>query len=597
MDRAPADPATSSTTAFVKHTGELLHCIDQLSSLDSIRGITYEELAEKVLTNTFNLVVVGQFKRGKTTLINALLGADILPVAVVPLTSIVTVMKYGEALRLNVYYNDGSVTEITSENLSEYVTERGNPKNAKDVSEVVVTYPSPYLMGGVQIIDTPGVGSIYEHNTDIAYQCLPKSDAALFLLSVEQPLSKAELDFLRDVREYSNRIFFLLNKVDYFSEADLLESIEFSKTVLREAMGREVRIFPVSAKLALEGKLSNADELLSKSLLPQFSEVLNSFLMEERGKILILSVTNNLLRMLSQARFELELEMKSLTIPLEELKEKIKTFEGRKKEVLAEKKDFDLLLDGEIKRIIKNVLEEDLNAHGKELRLKAETSLEEYYRESTSMSLKELNRHLEKHVISEVRQAFNSWRGIEDEKLAKMFEGACKRFITKIDDTVDSLLKFSSELFAVPFDTIEAAALWSVKTGFYYKFKDEPVSLELLVSSLTFSLPKFIGEKIVLKKMKEFLHQVINMQSGRIHYDFAERLDKSKLDFRWEMLQRIEATIEGIGTAIDKGISERGMSEKGVQERTRIVLARLPRLKAIGDKLLSVSKQVGTCNS
>jgi|GEM_PF-87490 len=597
LDRVPADPAASSTIEFVRHTGEVLYCIDQLSSLDSIRGIAYEELTEKVLTNAFNLVVVGQFKRGKTTLINALLGADILPVAVVPLTSIVTVMKYGEALRLNVYFNDGRVAEIKPESLSEYVTERGNPKNAKDVSEVVITYPSPYLMGGVQIIDTPGVGSIYEHNTDVAYQYLPKSDAALFLLSVDQPLSKAELDFLRDVREYSNRIFFLLNKVDYFSEADLLESIEFSKTVLRKAMGTEVRIFPVSAKLALEGKLSAAEQLLSKSLLPQFSEVLNNFLMEEKGKILILSVANNLLRLLSQARFELELEMKSLATPLEELKEKITTFEGKKKEVLAEKKDFDLLLDGEIKRIIKDVLEEDLNVYGKELRLKTETSLEEYYRESTSMSLKELNMHLEEHVISEVRQAFNAWRGIEDEKLAKMFEGVCKRFITKIDETVDSLLKFSSELFAVPFNAVEAEALWSVKTGFYYKFKDEPVSLELLVSSLTFSLPKFIGEKIILKKMKEFLHQVIDMQSGRIRYDFAERLDKSKLDFRWEMLKRIEATIEGISTAIDKGISQRSMSEKGLQERTQIVLALLHRLNEIGDKLLSVNKQAGTCNA
>src|SRR5208283_5128979 len=201
------------------------------------------------------------------------------------------------------------------------------------------------------------------------------------------------------------------------------------------------------------------------------------------------------------------------------------------------------------------------------------------------MSLKELNMHLEEHVISEVRQAFNAWRGIEDEKLAKMFEGVCKRFITKIDETVDSLLKFSSELFAVPFNAVEAEALWSVKTGFYYKFKDEPVSLELLVSSLTFSLPKFIGEKIILKKMKEFLHQVIDMQSGRIRYDFAE------------MLKRIEATIEGISTAIDKGISQRSMSEKGLQERTQIVLALLHRLNEIGDKLLSVNKQAGTCNA
>ena len=564
---------------------------------ESIRGCPCEDLREKIETNTFNLVVVGQFKRGKTSLINALLGADILPVAVVPLTSIVTIMKYGDALRITVHFNDGRVTEIKSESLPDYVTERGNPKNAKDVSEVVITYPSPYLRGGVQIIDTPGVGSVYQHNTDVAYQYLPKSDAALFLLSVDQPLSKAELDFLKDVREYSNRIFFLLNKADYFCEADLRESMDFSKNVLKEAMGADVRIFPVSAKLALEGKLSGAEGLVKKSLLPQFSEVLNNFLMEEKGKILILSVANNLLRLISRARFELELEIRSLATPLEELKEKIQTFEERKKEVLAEKSDFDLLLDGEIKRINKNVLDEDLNAYGKELRLNAETSLEEYYRENTGLSLKELRKHLEEHIISEVRQEVNAWRGTEDEKLAKTFETACKRFITKIDETVDALLKFSSELFAVPYDAVRAEAIWSTKSRFYYKFAEQPVGLEIITSSLTLSLPKFIGEKIIIRKMKEYLHRVITMQLCRIGSDFEERLIKSKLDFRWEMLQRIEAAIEGIGAAIDKGMSQRSKSEKEATGRKNEVSDVLARLDGIKGSLMKLREELGAVSS
>jgi len=585
------EPATMSDYQRLKV--ELIRCIDDILGIGAMRGCPCEELREKIETNTFNLVVVGQFKRGKTSLINALLGEDILPVAVVPLTSIVTIMKYGDALRIVVHFNDGRVAEIKTESLPEYVTERGNPKNEKDVSEVVINYPSPYLRGGVQIIDTPGVGSVYEHNTDVAYRYLPKSDAALFLLSVDQPLSKAELEFLKDVREYSKRIFFLLNKADYFCEADLRESMEFSKNVLKEAMVTDIRIFPVSAKLALEGKLSGAEDIVEKSLLPQFSEVLNTFLMEEKGKILILSVTNNLLRLLSQARFELELEIKSLTTPLEELKEKIQTFEERKKEVLTEKSDFDLLLDGEIKKIMKNVLDEDLNAYGQELRLKAEANLDEYYRENTGLSLKELHKHLEEHIISEVRQAVNAWRGTEDEKLAKTFETACKRFIIKIDETVDSLLKFSSELFAVPYDAVKAEALWSTKSKLYYKFTEQPVGLEIITSSLTLSLPKFIGEKIIIRKMKEYLHRVITIQLCRIGSDFEKRLTKSKLDFRWEMLQRIEATIEGIGAAIKKGMSQRSKSEKGANERKNEVSDILTRLDAIKDRLMKLREALG----
>lgn len=589
--------ASSALSSYSQLKEELLRSIDEMLVIDAVRSCPCEELREKVEANTFNLVVVGQFKRGKTSLINALLGADILPVAVVPLTSIVTIMKYGEALRIMVHFNDGRISEIKNESLPEYVTEKGNPKNEKDVSEVVITYPSPYLRGGVHIIDTPGVGSVYEHNTDVAYQYLPKSDATLFLLSVDQPLSKAELDFLKDVREYSNRIFFLLNKADYFSEADLWESTEFSKGVLMEAMGTEVRIFPVSAKLALEGKLSGAEGLIKKSLFPQFSDVLNNFLVEEKGKILLLSVVNNLLRAISQARFELDLEIKSLSTPIEELEEKIKTYEKKKKEVLTDKGDFDLLLAGEIKRITKNVLDEDLNAYGQELRSKTEASLDKFYREESGLSLKELHKHLEEHVISEVRKAVNAWRGIEDEKLAKTFEAACKRFIVNIDETVDSLLKFSSELFAVPYDAVKAEALWSTKSRFYYKFTEQPVGLEIITSSLTLSLPKFIGEKIIIKKMKEYLQRVITMQLCRIGSDFEERLDRSKLDFRWEMLQRIEATIEGIGTAIAKGMSQRSRSEKEATERKKEVTELLAQLDGIKDSLMKLRENLGAISN
>ena len=265
--------------------------------------------------------------------------------------------------------------------------------------------------------------------------------------------------------------------------------------------------------------------------------------------------------------------------------------------MLIEKNDFDLLLDGEIKRIMKNVLDEDLNAYGRELRLKAEANLDKYYRENTGLSLNELHKHLEDHIISEVRQAVNAWRGIEDEKLAKTFEIACKRFIIRIDEIVDSLLNFSSELFAVPFDTVKAEALWSMKSSFYYKFKEQPVGLEIITSSLAFSLPKFIGKKIIIKKMKEYLRRVITMQLCRIGSDFEERLNKSKLDFRWEMLQRIEATREGIGAAIEKGIMQRSKSEKEATKRRNQVSDILARLNDIRDSLMTLRGDLGVISN
>jgi len=572
---------------------ELLRSIDEMLSMESIRGCPCEELREKIETNIFNLVVVGQFKRGKTSLINALLGAEILPVAVVPLTSIVTIMAYGEILRIKVFFNDGRVTEIKPKSLPDFVTEKGNPKNIKDVSEVIITYPSPYLKDGVRLIDTPGVGSIYQHNTDVAYRYLPKSDAALFLLSVDQPMGKAELDFLNDVKEYSGKIFFLLNKADYLNESELRESVDFSRNILREAMTSEARIFPISAKVALEGKLQDSEELLQKSLLPGFSDTLNTFLMEEKGKVLIVSAANNLLRTISQARLELELEMKSLITPLEELQRKIKAFEAEKEKALLEKQDFDVLLDAEIKRLIKNSLEEDINGFRKDLAVHETAHIEEQFNQLKSLPLREIRDSLEQAIIEHVRQAFNTWRAIEDERLAKAFENICKRFVTKIDNTVDALLKFSSDLFEIPYEAVKTDALWSDKSRFTYKFKDQPVGIEIVASSLTLALPKFIGDKIILKKMTGYLHRVIDLQSARIGYDFEKRLDKSKLDFRWEMLQRIEATIEGIGTAVEKGLTQRSKGEEELEKRKRELSETAKRLDGVKEKLMKIKEQAG----
>jgi GTP-binding protein EngB required for normal cell division len=578
----------SAMTAYPHLKGGLLRCIDEMLALECIRGCPCEELREKVETNTFNLVVVGQFKRGKTSLINALLGADILPVAVVPLTSIATVMVYGEALRIKVFFNDGNVAEIKPESLSEYVTEKGNPGNVRDVDEVIVTYPSHYLRGGVRLIDTPGVGSIYQHNTDVAYRYLPKADAVLFLLSVDQPLGRAELDFLKDVREYAGKIFFLLNKADYLDENDLGESIDFSKGVLKEAMGQEVRVFPLSAKLARDGEFNKSADMIKKSGLPIFSDTLNTFLMEEKGKVLIVSVADSLLRMISQTRLELELELKSIAMPVVELQEKIAAFETKKQEIMLEKQDFDILLDGETKRLSTDVLDADITRFRREFLERERVYLEEQFSRAKPLPSRELARTIQEAIVSRVKQSFNVWRAGEDDRLAEAFEAICGRFTVKLNDIVDSLLKFSSDLFEIPYEAVGTGALWSAKSRFYFKFREQPGGIEIVASSLTFALPKFIGDRIIHKKMQDYLVRATDLQLGRSGNDFEERIQKSKLDFRWEMLQRIEATIEGIGTAVEKGMMKRNRSEAELESRNRELGLSLKALDTMRKRLTEI---------
>jgi len=308
--------------------------------------------------------------------------------------------------------------------------------------------------------------------------------------------------------------------------------------------------------------------------------------------VLLLSVSSSLLRVLSQALFELGLEMKSLTIPVEELKVKIEIFEKKKKEVMREKQDFDILLDGEVDRLVKKGLVEDLEEFKQETTTVLTAGLGAFYRDNKSLSSRELNSAMETFVIDEVKNAYNNWWAKEDGKLASAFEAICSRFIMKINETVDALFKFSSELFAIPFETFKAEELWTVKPSFYYKFKEEPVMLEVLSKSFTLSLPKFVGDKIILKKMKEYLFEMLDTQGGRVRYDFVERLDKSKLDFRWEMFERLEATIKGISSAIEKGMNQKSKGEKAVEERKAVLLEAEKRLNKVKDNLTQIRQQV-----
>ena len=182
---------------------------------------TMDMLARKLEANSFNLAVLGQFKRGKTTFINALLGAKVLPTAIVPLTSIVTIVKYGREPAVTVVFNGGATEAVTPDRLPDYVTESGNPKNVKGVRHVEVSYPSGYLRDGFSIIDTPGIGSTFAHNTATTYGFLSRIDAAVFMLSVDPPISDVEMQFLADVSRNSGKFFFIMNKIDYVDEDDL----------------------------------------------------------------------------------------------------------------------------------------------------------------------------------------------------------------------------------------------------------------------------------------------------------------------------------------------------------------------------------------
>lgn len=119
------------------------------------------------------------------------------------------------------------------------------------------------------------------------------------------------------------------------------------------------------------------------------------------------------------------------------------------------------------------------------------------------------------------------------------------------------------------------------------------MGLEILTSSLTYALPRFIGDRVVLDRIKDYARRSIDAQAGRLRYDFIQRIDKGKLDFGWQMRREIEAAIDGIDAAIRKGIDLRDSSVKEVEARKQALLAQAGRLDGVKESLARMRTGLG----
>ncbi|MGZ4428934.1 MAG: dynamin family protein [Nocardioidaceae bacterium] len=144
---------------------------------DGADRVSVEELLRRLEADLFRVVVAGEAKRGKSTLINAMLGQEVLPMGVVPLTAIPTTVAHGPRPELILTFADGRRDVRPLAELAEYVTEAGNPRNQWQVSTADVRLPAPLLASGVELVDTPGTGSVHDHNTAQAHAARERMDA------------------------------------------------------------------------------------------------------------------------------------------------------------------------------------------------------------------------------------------------------------------------------------------------------------------------------------------------------------------------------------------------------------------------------------
>jgi GTP-binding protein EngB required for normal cell division len=263
-------------------------------------------LLSRLAEDRFNLAVVGQFKRGKSSLMNAVIGMDRLPTGILPITSVVTTVRYGDHESVLIR-SMGSVVsrEIPLARLEEYVTEKGNPGNHKHVEVAEVLLPSEILRLGFHFIDTPGVGSSIAENTATTHRFLPEADAVVFVTSFESTMNEGELAFLRAVTRHVHKIFFVVNKFDLVSTQEsetVMASVR--ETISSELGSPEARVFAVSARWGLEAKLSGNREMLDRSGFPELESALTHFLTSQKQHVSLLRCVERATALLTLERVE-----------------------------------------------------------------------------------------------------------------------------------------------------------------------------------------------------------------------------------------------------------------------------------------------------
>jgi GTPase SAR1 family protein len=536
-------------------------------------GDAARALDKKLVENRFNVVVFGEFKRGKTTFVNALLGADMLPAAVVPLTSIVTAVTWGEEIQARIGYLDGRAEDIDVQELARYVTERGNPENRLGVARAVLSYPSDDLRDGVFLVDTPGVGSVYRRNTEAARALLSESDVAIFLTSADPPISDAERAFLEEVRGEATRLFFVLNKIDYLSgPLDRDEAIAFTHGVIADAVGSDVVLYPVSARRALMAKLVGDHRELEASGLPIFEHDFRRFLLDQKGQAILTSVAGRAVRLVDDERNALDVQGRALDLPVQELEEARRRMQEVFAQARARQRDLHALLRQETETLVSS-LEQDLAVLRAEEEARLMAAAEEHV--AVMEDVRHVARDDEGFVFlrDALRADIDRWRRLEEQKVEAAFRDATARFIEEAERTERETVRLCGEILGIQLTSEGPPVGLSPKTRFDFSFFEPPTILESILPDVRRLLPRETARRRLLRDLRKLIPPLVDKHSGRLRWDFVQRIEQSGRELQLILDRRLEATIESLGAGIER-------SERDRQRSTEEALRAKEQMKA-----------------
>jgi len=519
---------------------------------EDIRKI--EMLKTKIKNRELVISVIGQFKRGKTSFINAVLEAAVLPVGIIPVTSVATKIQYGEALA-EVHFKTGDHQIVALDQVVGYIAEQQNPNNQKGVSFVNLFLPDDFLRAGITLVDTPGVGSIHQNNTDEAYAFMRDSDAIIFMLSVDSPINEIEREFLTEARNYAAKFYFAINKTDTISPSDLEAYLGYCHDILCEIMAVEaIELFAISAKtkvgidalfikIAEDIKVS-ADRIIMNSVQIKFREVLRV------------------------ALSHLELYRRAYGMPLKNLEEKRSELEEKLSSLDQITRDSTFYLLCHIDELLEQIRAE-LQDGSAGIRDVLSAEMAAVYEKNRNAKPKELEKMLMALLENQLTAHLNelSERGLAS--LSSGYEHLAEILNQKIVDLKAFLVKVVAELFGISYQVDTMAHTLSSRDDFYVKVNQKPAAFLVDMNDLVYLLPLGYANKKIYARYQNKMQTDVEHNINNMIYNYQYKIRESVREFKAVLERESDALKQDLSELMNRVVADKEASSQTLGEKIK----------------------------
>lgn len=560
----------------------LADALKQLTDLADPGGAAQvTELQRRWREQRFRMLVIGEAKRGKSTLVNALLGRDVLPMGAVPVTAVTTTITYGQPERVVVEKRGGPAEEHPLASLTLWVTEDGNPNNQRSVERVTVFLDASLLRDGLELVDTPGAGSVRGHDTETE-RALQAMDAAVFVLTADPPVSVSERDLLVTVAAASVRTFIVLNKVDRLDEAELKQVQSFVSQVVSAALGAATRIFSCSARQAMQDRLAGADPAATG--VAEFETEFRRYLQTERADGLQRSLSGRARLLALQALDGVRLRLRLQTMQTDEAAARIAEFQHRLNRVDMRRRDAADLAAAGIAH-----LQDDLNvaaaSAGQALPAQVvQLSRRHFHSQRAGISAADLRREGRAFIADTTRNVVDAWRSTRQQILESGLLQLEQRLLTALSEERAELRKATREIFGFEPAAEDDRSRLVDDPDFYYQLSETVGWTDPLTSALR-HLPGAAARRKAVNDLLTEAARLTFQQMGRVRADFQYRLQESGRTLTREVNDRYAASTRAIEEALTDAARTHGRTEAEAEEIRASLLVREGRLLRVLDDL------------